>query len=236
MSSTSVSVVVPLRGAASSRATGAISSFLETTGLTFEVLAAEGETLGAALRRGVSDAKGSVIVIVDPELPYPVGAIGDAVAMVESGATDVVFASTRDDYRGPALARWLLVPILPDSAVQLSAFSSAAAKIVIGESRLVDAGCALEIAFLTNKYGFRIEHLVVHPTESGARARTTFGALVASIQVRLANRRNAYRAARRCPVCFSPEVWSCAQISGNVVRACRRCKCRYLNQFAEEEG
>ncbi|HYO78015.1 MAG TPA: class I SAM-dependent methyltransferase, partial [Thermoanaerobaculia bacterium] len=126
--------------------------------------------------------------------------------------------------------------ILPDSAVQLSAFSSAAAKIVIGESRLVDAGCALEIAFLTNKYGFRIEHLVVHPTESGARALTTFGALVASIKVRLANRRNAYRAARRCPVCFSPEVWSCAQIPGNVVRACRRCKCRYLNQFAEEEG
>ncbi|HEX8254476.1 MAG TPA: bifunctional glycosyltransferase/class I SAM-dependent methyltransferase [Thermoanaerobaculia bacterium] len=236
MSSTSVSVVVPLRGSASSRATSAISSFLETTGLTFEVLAAEGETLGAALRRGVSDAKGSVIVIVDPELPYPVGAIGDAVAMVESGATDVVFASTRGDYRGPALARWLLVPILPDSAVQLSAFSSAAAKIVVGESRLADAGCALEIAFLANKYGFRVEHLVVHPTGSATRSFTALGALLASMKVRLANRRNAYRAARRCPVCFSPEVWSCAQIPGNVVRACSRCKCRYLNQFAEEEG
>jgi SAM-dependent methyltransferase len=39
----------------------------------------------------------------------------------------------------------------------------------------------------------------------------------------------AYRAARRCPVCFSNEVWSWAQIPGNVVRACKRCKCRYLN-------
>jgi hypothetical protein len=56
------------------------------------------------------------------------------------------------------------------------------------------------------------------------------------MKIRMANRRNAYRAARRCPVCFSYEVWTCAQIPGNTVRACRRCKCRYLNQFADDEG
>lgn len=235
MSSTSVSVVVPLRASGSAAAAAAISRYLETTGFTFEVLTPEGEQPGPALRRGVSDAKGSVVVIADPELPYPVSAIGDAVVMVDSGAADVVFGSTRVDYSGPALTRWLLVPILPDDAVQLWAFSSAAAKIVVGESRLMDRGCELEIAFLANKYGFRVEHLAVQPSAS----RGGFGMLrgaFAAMKVRIANRRNAYRAARRCPVCFSSEVWSCAQIPHNVVRACSRCKCRYLNQFTDDEG
>jgi SAM-dependent methyltransferase len=236
MSSTSVSVVVPRRGPDASASLAPVARFLETTGLTFEILTPEGETYGAALRKGVSDAKGRVIVIADAALPYPVSAIGDAVAMVESGATDVVFASTSSEPAGPAIARWLLVPMLPDPAIQLSAFSSTAGKIVVGESRLVDGGCELEIAFLANKYGFRVERLVVHPTQTHARSFGRLGGLAAAMSVRMRNRRNEYRAARRCPVCFSPEVWTCAQIPGNVVRACRRCKCRYLNQFTDDEG
>lgn len=236
MSSTSVTVVVPRHASASTAAAGAIARFLEPTGFTFEILTPDGEDYGPALRRGVSDAKGRVIVIVDPELPYPVSAIGDAVAMIESGACDVVYGSTRADYDGPAIPRWLLVPMLPDPTIHLAAFSSSAAKIVVGESRLVDGGCELEIAYLANKYGFRVEHLVVQPATRRTRSFGALAGLVAAFSIRVANRRNAYRAARRCPVCFSSEVWSCAQIPGNVVRACRRCKCRYLNQFADEEG
>jgi SAM-dependent methyltransferase len=236
MSSTSVSVVVPVREPGTAPAADAIARYLETTGFTFEVLVRTAAEYGPALRRGVSDAKGSVIVIVDPELPYPVSAIGAAVAMVESAATDVVFASAHDDFRGRALARWMLVPLLPDARVQLSAFSSAAAKIVVSESRLLDGGCELEVAYLANKYGFRVEYLVVQPASGRPRSFGALGGLLAGIKVRMANRRNAYRAARRCPVCFSPEVWSCAQIPGNVVRACGRCKCRYLNQFTDDDG
>ncbi len=236
MSATSVSVVIPLSQPGSSPAAKAVAAYLDTTGLTYEVLTPEGDRYGAALRRGVSDAKGSVIVLADAELPYPVSAIGDAIAMVESAATDVVFASTRRDYRGPAPLRWLLVPILPDLSIHLAAFSSSAAKLILAESRLADRGCELEIAFLANKYGFRVEHLVV---DAGAARRRAFGALGGigpALSIRWANRQNAYRAARRCPVCFSSEVWSCAQIPNNVVRACRRCKCRYLNQFTDDEG
>jgi SAM-dependent methyltransferase len=235
MSSTSVSVVVPLCGAGDGSAAAAIERYLETTGFTFEVLRIQAPQYGTALRRGVADAKGSVIVVVDPELPYPVSAIGDAVAMVESGATDVVFASTRHDERAPAMLRWLLVPLLPDASIHLAAFSSTAAKVVAGESRLGDRRCDLELAFLANKYGFRVERLVVQPS-SRRRAFGVIDSIPAAIAVRIANRRNAYRAARRCPVCFSAQVWTCAQIPGNVVRACRRCKCRYLNQFTDEEG
>jgi SAM-dependent methyltransferase len=234
MTSTSVSVVVPRRPGVSP-AVGALETYLESTGLTFEVLAPEGEELGPALRRGVSDAKGGVIVVADPRLPYPVSAIGDAVAMVESGTSDVVFASTRTEYDGPRFVRWLLVPTLPDRTIQLAAFSNTAAKIIVGESRLSDGGCELEMAFLANKYGFRIEHLVVH-AEEHPRSFGPCGGVIPALKIRFANRKHAYRAARRCPVCFSSEVWTCAQIPGNVVRACRRCKCRYLNQFADEEG
>src|SRR5688572_9542245 len=100
MSSTSVSVVVPRRPGFKP-ALGEVERYLENTGLTFEVLAPEGKEYGATLRRGVSEAKGRVIVIADPALPYPAGAIGDAVAMVESGATDVVFAASEENYRAP---------------------------------------------------------------------------------------------------------------------------------------
>ena len=217
MSSTSVSVVVPHPD--SGFDTAPVVRYLETTGLTFELV------------RRVSDAKGGVIVVVDEGLPYPVSAIGDAVAMIESGLTDVVLGTTHD-FRDSRFLRWLLVPILPDPRVRLKAFSSAAGKLIHSESRVNDER-GLEIAFLANKYGFRVERLVVQLTGRTHRASGGFGA---AISIRLANRRNAYRPARRCPVCFSPEVWSCAQIPGNVVRACRRCKCRYLNQFADEEG
>jgi SAM-dependent methyltransferase len=234
MTSTSVSVVVPRRPGVSPDLSG-LEKYLETTGLTFEVITPEGEEFGPALRRGVSDARGRVVVIADATLPYPMSAIGDVVAMVESGTTDVVFASGHPDYEGPWLVRWLLVPILPDRTIQLAAFSDPAAKIVVGESRLNGGGCELELAFLANKYGFRIEHLVVH-AEGRSRSFGALGGLAAAVKVRIANRRHAYRAARRCPVCFSSAVWTCAQIPANVVRACRRCKCRYLNQFADEEG
>lgn len=234
MSSTSVSVVVPRRSGVSP-SVGELERYLHATGLTFEIVVPEGETLGPALRRGVSDARGRVIIIADPALPYPVNAIGDAVAMVEGGTADVVFGSAETDYAAPPMLRWLLVPALPDRTIQLMAFSSEAAGLIVGESRLVDGGCELELAYLANKYGFRVEHLVVH---AGGRPRSfgAMGGLAAAMRIRVANRRHAYRAARRCPVCFSSEVWTRAQIPGNVVRACRRCKCRYLNQFADEEG
>ncbi len=238
--STSVSVVVPLAGASSAAAAAreTIERYLETTGFTFEVIVPDAPTYGSALRKGVSESTGSVILVVDAALPYAVGAIGDAVAMIDSGATEVVFGATAGNRadRGPAILRWLLVRRLPDPLLRLKAFSSSAAKLVISETRLEDESCDLEIAYLVNKYGFRVERLVVE-TKAHSRLRSSFttSSIVPAIRIRLTDRRMGYRAARRCPVCFSPEVWTFAQVSGNVIRACSRCKCRYLNQFAESD-
>jgi SAM-dependent methyltransferase len=236
-----VSVVVPSSGGdgeSGSRCRTAVERYLETTGFKYEWIAAEGSSYGAAVRRGASEARGDVIVVIDPELPYAVSAIGHAVAMVQSNATDVVFAAPHgDSWRAPALLRWLLDAEIPHPHLRLKAFSSSAAKLIVGESRLVGEEVDLELAFLANKYGFRVERLAVELL-TGARtvaAYDGFRGLVPAIRIRLTNRNMGYRAARRCPVCFSSEVWTCAQIPGNVIRACRRCKCRYLNQFAGED-
>ena len=237
MSSTSVSILVPLMRAVSELPSTleAVEQYLQTTGFDFDIRvldSRDGESYGAMIRRGASEAKGSVVVMIDPDLPYPVSTIGDAVAWIESQSAEIVFA-TRGAQRGSGLLRWILVPILPDRGVYLKAFSSRAAKLLIGESKLTGDGFDLELAFLANKYGFRVETVRIEtdaPPRLGA-----FGGLVSAIRIRLTDRDNGYRAPRRCPVCFSSEVWSWDQIPGNVVRNCNRCKCRYLNDFGAAE-
>lgn len=232
MSPTSVVVLVPLsRRRPDVRATVAqVEQYLPTTGFEFRVVVVE-----HGLRRAVAEITDSIVVVVDADLPYGVGAIGDAVALIQSGTADVVFgaASRRSTNR---VLQWLLVPALPDPVLQLKALSSDAARLLFGECKLDERFADLEIGYLANKYGLRIERLFVDAPD--ASATTGFASAVrAAVAIRLTDRRNGYRAPRRCPVCYSSEVWSCAQIPDNVVRACSRCKCRYLDRMVEaEEG
>ena len=238
MSSTSVSILVPLLAPAPELPSTMemVEQYLQATGFAFDIRvldSRDGDGYGAMIRRGAADAKGSVIVVIDCDLPHPVSAIGDAVAMIESAAADVVFGNLAPRRFG--MLRWFLAPILPDPSVRLKAFASHAGRLLIGESKLNDGGFDLEVAYLASKYGFRIESL---RATASANAKPTFnaiGGLSSVIAIRLIDRKNGYRAPRRCPVCFSSEVWSWAQIPGNVVRACSRCKCRYLNHFDVNE-
>jgi 2-polyprenyl-3-methyl-5-hydroxy-6-metoxy-1,4-benzoquinol methylase len=230
MSSTSVTVLVA--GARSRDGVAStvrdVEQFLQTTGFEFTVVAVEDRVCRAAL-----EASNGIVVIVDGDLPYSVAAIGDAVARIESGTADVVFGARSAPPASNAIVRWLLVDLLPDPSLQLKAFSADAARLLFGEVRLEGRGADLEIAYLANKYGLRIEYVLVE-TANASRS-VSFDAILPALRIRLNDRRNAYRAPRRCPVCFSSEVWSCAQIPGNVVRACGRCKCRYLNRIEAGE-
>lgn len=241
MSSASVAVLVPLTGRSVELPSTIerVEQYLGTTGFAFTLRvldARDGDGYGAMLRRGVADAEaGAVIVVIDPDLPYPVGAIGDAVAMITSAGTDIVFAR-RGEQSSNAVIRTLLVDALPDPAVHLQAFSADAARLLFGESKLTGGAIDLELAYLANLYGFRVEHLRVAAEPSSVLTFDALSGISAAIRIRLIDRNNGYRAARRCPICFSTEVWSCAQVPGNIVRACNRCKCRYLNQFTETES
>lgn len=231
-----MSVSVLVLGDAAAAAIASIRDYLQSTGFEFEIVPLAGDEYGALLRRGVSEAKGETIVIVEGDLPYAVSAIGDAVALIRSGASDIVFGTTRRIDSGYTIIRRLLVSILPDPFVRLKAFNASAARLAIGETKIAGGECDLEIAFLANKYGFRVERLHIDATpRSATPSYTSIGSIGAAFGIRMTNRRMGYRAARRCPVCFSNDIWTWAQIPGNVVRACMRCKCRYLNQFAESD-
>lgn len=239
MSATRVSVLVPLLGRSAELPSTieAVEQFLHGTGFEFEIRVLDkrdGDGYGAMLRRGGSEVKGDVIVVVDAALPYPVSAIGDAVAMITSGTADVVFGR-RERCPSHVVLQSLLVPLLPDPALHLKAFSADAARLLLTEPKLIGGGCELEMAYLANKYGFRIECLAVAASTTPQQTFDTLGGIIDAIRIRLTDRNNGYRAPRRCPVCFSSEVWSWEQIPGNVIRACSRCKCRYLNLFAGEE-
>src|SRR5437762_9851219 len=89
MSSTSVSILVPLLAPAPELPSTleTVEQYLQTTGFAFDIRvldSRDGEGYGAMIRRGAADAKGSVIVVIDSDLPHPVSAIGDAVALIES--------------------------------------------------------------------------------------------------------------------------------------------------------
>jgi SAM-dependent methyltransferase len=230
MSETSVTVLVsPASAGIDTRATVAqIERYLQTTGFDFSIIVVDRD-----LKRAVMEASNGTVVIVDGDLPYDVAAIGDAVAMIESRSADIVFGARSSRIPINPFVRWLLVDLVPDPVLRLKAMAPDAARLLFGELRLGPPPSDLEIAFLANKYGFRVEHLLV-----GGEGRVAgYGAssLRTAISIRLNDRRNNYRAPRRCPVCFSPEVTSCAQIPGNVVRACSRCKCRYLDRFVDGE-
>ena len=63
---------------------------------------------GAAVRKGMLDATGSVVAFTDADLPYDLGALRQGVELVASGKCDVVFGAR--DVAGASVAvqrRWL---------------------------------------------------------------------------------------------------------------------------------
>src|SRR3954447_5508154 len=107
--SSAVTVLVPL-----AEAHVELPSTLETVeeffqnsgfGVTIRVLdRRDGDGWGAMLRRGISEAKESIVVVVDPDMPYRADAVGDAVATIASGAAELVYGGHRGSNASPVRA------------------------------------------------------------------------------------------------------------------------------------
>lgn len=205
---------------------------------------------GAAVRSGVLDSSGEVVAFVDADLPYAIQSVGDAVALVQAGLTDVAVGS-RNRGAGPlSLSRRVLAKALSvivtgfvlrrvsDVQCGLKAFSREAASRLFGESRLEGASFDVEILYLADKYGYRVQPVPVEWSPSKARRfvfAESWRLARDLVRVRANDRKGLYRLPRRCPVCFSAEVGSLAQLGGQVVRVCRRCRCRFFSGFASRE-
>jgi len=286
MSKLSLSVVIPAfnEEGAIAETLQSVSGYFRSTGLRYEVLVVDdGSTdrtrdvildhartdasvqmiqlpqnrgKGAAVRRGVQDARGDVICFIDADLPYRLQNLGDAIALVQSGVTDIAIGArdlpgSESDQSYPWLRKFmgrgfslivraLLVPAIPDTQCGMKAFSAEAAKLLFSESKLNGFGFDFEVLFLANKYGYRLERL---PVVMSHRHASKVDLVTDSLQmlgdlfrVRWLDRKMAYRAPRRCPVCFSASVRTRTQLRNHVVRECSRCKCRYLAQFPDDES
>ncbi|HUP64629.1 MAG TPA: bifunctional glycosyltransferase/class I SAM-dependent methyltransferase [Thermoanaerobaculia bacterium] len=232
----------------------ALRGFLRGTGLTFEVIAVGREntsvksgdrstgprgkdTKGTAIRRAVLESRGEVVTIADPLINLE--GLSEGITLVQSGATDIAIAGS-GAFRGVTLAARALARLVlsEPAAVQRLApavLSRDAAQLLFHESRVEGESYPLEILFLARKYGLRVEEIELDRSSSARPAISAAAVVRDGLRVRYLNRSQAYRSPRRCPVCFSREVFTLTQLGGFVVLRCSRCKCRYLSSFPSAE-
>jgi len=202
-----------------------------------------GAVRNAAIRKAVGEARGEVLALVTATAAPSFHEMGALVMLVHSGAASVAIGSsavprpkTLERVVG-MMARMFLDPFTPDRVSAL-VFSAMAARKIFAESKIDSVGMDLELLYLANKYGFRVEHVPVASTgdRTGPSLFESCRRLVDVVRIRLLNRRTAYRHPVRCPVCFSAEVWSVTKTDDHVVRGCRRCKCLYLGVSRRDQS
>lgn len=192
--------------------------------------------VAAALRRAVSESRGDVVAVLEPEALGCMEEIGHAIALIQTDTTDIVHASTEGPPDpGERLASMVLICDVACARSPVRVYSTHAARVLFAESKLGGGTQPFELLYLANRLGFRITRIPLRGDSGAAAPRRPRARLRELIQIRRLDKSGAYRAPRRCPVCFSADVRSAAQLPGHVVRACDRCKCRYLASLPSEE-
>jgi SAM-dependent methyltransferase len=192
--------------------------------------------IASSLRRAVSESRGDVVAVLEPEALGRMEEIGHAIALVQTDTTDIVHACTdAASDPGERLASMVLVCDVACARSPVRVYSIHAARVLYAESKLGAETQPFELLYLANRFGFRITRIPLRAGSEAATRRHPGTRLREVIQIRRLDKAGAYRPPRRCPVCFSADVRSAAQLPGHVVRACDRCKCRYLASLPSEE-
>lgn len=201
-------------------------------------------------RRGVQEARGEVVCLLRPRFAYRVRDLEYAIAMVQAGSSDIVIGTVdftrslidresvwgRGEEACRRVAALILGSALPARLSGLRVFSIHAAKLLYSETKMAGSSLDFEIAYLANKYGFRVDTLpnAIASAEQLEPWPVGVDTIADAVRIRGIDRRQGYRLPRRCPICFSATVRTIDQTNGHVIRECRRCKCKYLAAFPTE--
>jgi len=152
---------------------------------------------GAAVRRGMLEAKGKVRVFTDADFSTPVSELSKVIPLISSGDYDVVIGSRALDGRAlvkkhqpwyrEAMGRFynIFVQVLvfrgiKDTQCGFKGFSDHAAQILFSKQRVNGFSFDVEILYLARRYGYRIREIAV---EWYNDERSTVGALTDSAKM-----------------------------------------------------
>ncbi len=185
----------------------------ETTNAVREVFARKPKTLsrvdtrlislvvnsgkGAAVRRGMLEARGSVRVFTDADFSTPIQEIAKIIPLIASGEYDVVIGSRAAERRmlvkkhqpwyREAMGRFYNVLVqlfvfrgIRDTQCGFKGFSGDATQILFSKLRVNGFSFDVEILYLARRYGYRIREIAV---EWYNDERSTVGAITDSAKM-----------------------------------------------------
>jgi dolichyl-phosphate beta-glucosyltransferase len=152
---------------------------------------------GAAVRRGMLEARGSVRIFTDADFSTPVQEVAKIIPLIASGEYDVVIGSRAAERRTlvkkhqpwyrEAMGRFynILVQLfvfrgIRDTQCGFKGFSGDAATLLFSKLRVQGFSFDVEILYLARRYGYRIREIAV---EWYNDERSTVGALTDSAKM-----------------------------------------------------
>ncbi len=167
---------------------------------------------GAAVRRGVMEARGDIIAFIDADMPYRPENLDRAIELVRSGIADIAVGArdlpqSETDRSYPMrrrlagrtlslLIRLFLMREITDTQCGLKAFRADVAKSLFAASRLDGFGFDFEVLYLATAQGLRIARVPValsHRHASRVRLIRDSAAMLRDlVRVRVWNARGLY--------------------------------------------
>ena len=146
---------------------------------------------GAAVQRGMLEAKGKVRIFTDADFSTPVHEIAKVIPLIESGEYDVVIGSRAAEGRAlvkkhqpwyrEMMGRFFNVMVqafvfrgIKDTQCGFKGFSDHAAQILFSKQKVFGFSFDVEILYLARRYGYRVREIAI---EWYNDERTTVGAL-----------------------------------------------------------
>lgn len=171
--------VVIVDNSSSDRTAEIVDRFADTDGPEVVVIGCSTKGKGAAVRRGITTSRATIVGFIDADLSVPAQTIATAVAVVSQG-NEVVIASrrcegARYEVKQPRFRRvgsWgfrsaiaSLVPDVADSQCGFKFFSLAAARRIFNDMDVVGFAFDVELLMRAARHGYHVTELPVTWTD-----------------------------------------------------------------------